>query len=1251
MATALRRPAVRSLTTAASASPKALALSRSASGPFSPGSAGFLRGTCSVSEEVDVLPFDSACDSRSVASSSKIRLGCTVGERRCFSSSAASSYAPHGAAAAVAVVVPSLAQPEREAVEEYELELESEGKVGRRSGSVSGGRQQLRRQWVGSPVRHAEEEEELLYAHEAQDLPARSQDWSADSSIPPSSSRGKGKARQIDDRDSLDGPESIALQATFYPTPLGLTIPPQLYLPTEAELLQAVEHLPDVYDLWRRALVSDTLGEALHVLSESALEDDMHNIIQRLPSVLLYLRLFHRIQSSADIKSALQLLQWNTFKSNYTTTSLSSRRASLIRQASKARLKWDVPHTAYALSVLLERALRDLKAVDLIPALLQHVLALTRRVELRYLALMQHSAKRTSVGTTHRHTRFLRRKGKDSRRRHLNAQLTQEHEAVQQLHLRLAKLLTYVQDQRALRAATSLIRHIGSRSPLWQNFAQRDTYSALETTWTGLDGVTFPRAEHEWRAPIRSLIRWRRRRKVLCRRLRLPLSSIYEPNYVARVCRVLLGSGATTLGSPSESTLELAVLLPPPLTERLDDKPSAYFVRDSQDVGSVLASSKWLDKDMVEQCLAYLRMIASHFPSTILLSASDLAVSLMTAVREQDADLAAILIHDLGEVARRSRSVEGTSFSPRPHSFEPSTATPINGLTDLLTAPFSLMDSFRSAQQNEGDLPAYLESGLFHYIDILARKEVEGGRKKLIDTQPFSQAVAKKLFERIARSHAQSRNAVKVHAQTMSRATTAKLQAKILTGGTMAKGMETLARDVRVPVQEVLACFRLDAFGRDVSVSQPRSADFTMDASGNGAAYGPALRGFALRGQYGAADVLFRAFVRRATTMPDAYPSLRLHPYILTFRWLAEVQRVQGFARVEAATDAKRSRVEARRALSDILMFIDVQVPEPSTSAKTHAQTVPTLDRKFVVKPSAKLMTSVVFSLSRDWGARRAAVATWLAMEKRWPQVARDAGYLQTLILTARAMCVRVSKRKRSASDDPSMISRRVFRQWLFSQYPELHPDAAGSPAAPTWIPEGSAPKGSLVKSGALARQGSSSPTPSSSHRSVDFNADMFHAYASLISSMLELRGDKKSSRPQSIAIDPNSNPTSAPAPYASQIPDPLADTQPTQSEFFLILAWMRALNIQPSNQTLCLFGGHLWRVYKRNHWVWPRGSRFEKQSAHTDRIQRRYEGMGPLNDWLAEWLEQRWPTGYEVSAYARYTHQVRKLPPSIWDI
>ncbi|KAK0552200.1 hypothetical protein OC845_001816 [Tilletia horrida] len=133
-----------------------------------------------------------------------------------------------------------------------------------------------------------------------------------------------------------------------------------------------------------------------------------------------------------------------------------------------------------------------------------------------------------------------------------------------------------------------------------------------------------------------------------------------------------------------------------------------------------------------------------------------------------------------------------------------------------------------------------------------------------------------------------------------------------------------------------------------------------------------------------------------------------------------------------------RTRGEARRALAEILSFIDVrasdfdQLPE---GIKTRAVAFPgcalpfelapilrylpsdkdhtsSSHRTNAVEPSPQLMTNIVYSLSKHWATHRAAIATWIAMERRWPLHVRENGMLNALVLSARSLAEAVSLRQ-----------------------------------------------------------------------------------------------------------------------------------------------------------------------------------------------------------------------------------------------
>ncbi|KAK0524444.1 hypothetical protein OC834_005538 [Tilletia horrida] len=1027
--------------------------------------------------------------------------------------------------------------------------------------------------------------------------------------------------------------------------------------------------------------------------------------------------------------------------------------------------KQNVLHVTSPLSALLPTTAEDLSPVD-IPGLLTQILSFVKELELQ-LATANRSQSRVLRAHTSSMPRIHGRQKKAmllnrfARPKHPSQELFED--IIQQLLLRFAYLLTCIPDDRARRAASILLRHAGNRSKLWPQLSSSDTRLSLPHSWTNAKGGTLRMKGRDARTPVHLFEQWQRRRRRLRRLLRLVPERIYSPEFIALLSRTLLGTSDTAWQDVPAGDTTLA---PDHSLGELDPVERARTGRTGprQHSNRLPAAdpSHWLNERLVQQCLAYLRILASHtaasgrssFPDqSAWLGIPELAIAMQVAVRRRNPAFSAELIEQLDAVLRGDMDfgshAEGAMVQANVERKSPtrtySSVKSVHLRTLLLrvspkrrkklleTFPASsrlkrvlastppprtidqerpirtsrgqrleqLLDSSRAsvlADRVSASSPAgqghprhldsviQLHSALFEQMNTTARKEMEAHRGHRSEAgQPLSQVVAKKLFLRLlnlqkaadARASAntglsQPQKAAQLpqgsNAQAAERNTAKPI---VLSDAVIAAGTEMLARDSKVPVEAVLACFRVDAYGRDLysgrAGEESAAVLGTIDASHLPTAYGLAIRGLALRGHFEASDALFRAFVRRSTTMGHVYSSLKFDSLILNFRWASEVRRVQNLSsaatqdeRQSHAIDAAAVAVEARSALGGMLGFVGVQDADFFTFAQPLNLVALPLQGKDAVRPSVKLLTSIVFSLSKHWTARWAAVGTWLALERRWPKIAHEKGFLQALLLSARAIKTggqKLSSQSAWTGDDPAIMARALFRHWLFRAHPELHPAASSSPVAPVWLPVGDVDKTDprsesgrytmLRKEAKRAQARAQTAGPSSilppattsveRRPSINFDAEVFHTYAQLLSSILAAPKPKR-----------KKGDLHAASPDAGS--DPLLSRGPSVTELILVLSWMRRLGIQPDQHTLCLVGVHLYRYYKWYGRPWPKGKRyFRSEDRSTDR-RKHFEGMGPLNDWLSEWVEDRWPTELEVHEYSRYMKEKRKSPPVVWD-
>lgn len=932
----------------------------------------------------------------------------------------------------------------------------------------------------------------------------------------------------------------------------------------------------------------------------------------------------------------------------------------------KARPRPSIERSAHALSTRLQETLIGPESAAFIPQLVDGVLALMAKYESQLVAFSASKHNRTALQSCQRRVQLMRR----SRitKMHTPAQLPRDRHALFSLVLQCAALLTQIDDTRARRAASRLLQRVGSHSGVWREALESDVNITSDQRWKGTSGgqrgtklqqhgakgkgkLVQPQIFNDQRDLLLAYSRWKRRRRRRLRLLRLRLDSMYKLDFLERLCRVLLG-----ISLPSQHANSHTAASPSPHSNE----------RNLPLVGS----SRWLDTRLMQRCLAYMRIITAQRNPTSRTDSihapvdpSVIIVGLLTSVRQRDADLARSLVEELDHI------MEDTSAA---HAGRPSTGSPPSSnsgpglgarLGDLLAVQASSVPtSSRKRAKDFNTLCSDVEVGLFRYIDEFARKEME--QLKSPSESPYPHRIAKNLFHRLLESHVRSRRPepLRTGPHQEDTAHSSKHQVLGLTTRTAAQGMETLARDASIPLEEVFSYFCIDQDGNDITV-ESRLYHVPLDVSRNAGAYGYAIRGFAMRGTFEASEILFRVFLRRAEVerrtraKTGVEPRLAFDAFILSFRWTAESLRIQHLSRSNAES-ALVTAEAAKKALAEVLKYLKVRPSrfEELKQPNDFTSMLQTRAKRWVL-PSAKLLTTIVFSLARRWGARRAAFSTWLALDRRWPVVARDSGFLQSLLLTARAIQnepyrAKSNERVRTlfVGGNPAATARRIFRRWLFAQHPELHPLAKGTPQPPSWLPHDHKEinlqhhRDFTIKA---YRHEEDAEPPARPPALLNFSAGLFHAYAHLLVSMIESRIEKRTGF-QPREFDCGADISS----YTNFRTGGLATAWASRTELVLVLAWMRRLQIQPSQQTLCLIGDQMRRYYHWHRLEWPAGERFDRRASHSATWMRRYEGMGPLNSWLSEWLEDRWPTDFEVQSYAKYRKQAEDSEPAtIWDI
>ncbi|KAE8211301.1 hypothetical protein CF327_g4941 [Tilletia walkeri] len=964
---------------------------------------------------------------------------------------------------------------------------------------------------------------------------------------------GKGKARLIDDDDD-DQPSWLkAEDPQFQPMPIEHTAQPLLYLPSRRELVDAISKDHQGFrSAWVKAFKQSTFKDALWVLRT---HPDSGDIFYQTPpglkklANLLFLRLLDSVGTAQDVQTALE----------YTRI-----------------FDQDVVYDAYALSVLLERALRDLKAAHLCQPLFEHIATLARRIEathqLHSVTLPRLAIRQTS------NPRFA------SKRRSINIQhnrrirQVRDTRVIQDLFLRLAFLLPNVRDERSSRTAHSLLYLVASQCRVPRRLLEPPSTSDA----------------HDWRAPRRiirmlhSLSRKRRRRT--------PLSN--PPELLARITRAFLGSSIFNTSPYSRAALDTTVFVPPALIPHL----SGTFLPRRRGFPSHLTYGRetgWLSCDLARTCVGLLSSLpVSAGAGRDRISVFDLQPLLMAAVRDEHLRWAKkalqhIMRLGLGLPSQddSSRLVSARASLPEQGFFRACATSAPKGQVDASDVESQIRQEARQAYQTF----------------VMLQKLDRNARWRLATSVPTSKSRT---------SYVQALNNV-IHQVISDNPILAPLitpsssnrrlipeqqqQQEPREGQiyhTAVHGIDVIAQSSQYHVHDILACFGIDHQGDELSDTLKRfqSEDHAFHISGlpknisqSPQAYVAAMRGLGKRGASRASDALFRALVRRASSGEPKYRLLRLDGTLLAQTWLGiqfSAQRMHGQGKSDSAI-SHFVKERADRILA--LMGLDVEGSRMSVNDCT-------LMRQIRVEPSTSLLAALIHGMTK-WDLNAfAGLDLFFKCRERWPDLPYDVRVLDSVLVTSQRLVLL----PRALAQQPSVLvdkALEIFRTHLLVQHPNLSDLTATS-----WRP---LQAGSTIRNGVAGKD--HEVTEQTGQRIVNFDNRIFDNYIALQSAKLRrILVECKRPIPHSVLR--------------------LVD------ELVLSLDWMRELGIQPKPSTFRLVFLPLKHVYRCENWPWPRGVQplVIRRPSGKERVIR--DGMGPLSAWLDEWVEGKLPNMRDVA-------------------
>ncbi|KAK0525668.1 hypothetical protein OC842_005431 [Tilletia horrida] len=850
------------------------------------------------------------------------------------------------------------------------------------------------------------------------------------------SAKRKGKARLLDE-DHAEAVISVCtnFRPQFMPAPTDFPTPRMLFVPPTSDLLLAVgkkdHHLRD---LWQQAIESASFSDALKYIAAVPFRASAPDRSLKDLRALVFLHLLHKVRSPQDALLAMKHLHL---------------------------VQHELVYHAHAVSVLLERSFRDLRAAHLAQPLYERVVHLVDRIHQQHLPFAI-AIPRPSVRL--KRSRVLgKRYENNSEARRARQRTVGQHLAGDVL-LRLALLLPHMSDERAMQTAVSLLYFMASRCRTSGTFDAR----------TG------------WNLP-------RRYRRFL-HRSKATRHSMFSHHFLIRITRALLGTSSSNLSRHARSALDFTILAPPALCSALHlHMDPSIRRRGLPNHLTFSRDTRWLSRSLAQLCLgilAYLPTVGSGQSSNIL--PFDLEALMLAAVRQNHVGrgndaLRKIIQLRWGNKVTSQRSSAGHSRpigdsitflsdedegAKETGGSEWSSHQAANALVLLTKINKSIRQVFNTSHpRSSRPHPAAYQDILDHVFHDAIKEDPAFAALSYV-----KDAVPPPLLE-----------------QDRGKINWAAFHSAV-------RGLEIVAQGHQIRVKNVLAWLDLDECGRDLAYkhSAPSSkmgSRVPERMSQVPQAYINALHGFSERGAIQACDAVFHAYLRRATYGGQTFSRLRLTSWFLERRW-ASVLRVAGEMDLKRKHRTAITALLAERA-NQIFALVDLRALPIVGKKNVEVLDVRSLTH-WHVEPSAALISGIVKGLSVWHLDAFAALRVFRGAEKRWPALCFDADMLLGLCMAAK----RLVSLPAGLPEQPWTLLKmalRTFRTHLFVQHPELR-----DMKAIFWLPwRADAQLSESDCSKTLGEVELNAPGP---HRVINFDRKLLKLYISLLSAIVRRR-------------------------------------------------------------------------------------------------------------------------------------------------
>jgi len=835
---------------------------------------------------------------------------------------------------------------------------------------------------------------------------------------------------------------------------------------------------------------------------------------------------------------------------------------------------------AHALSILLERGFRDLQAAHLARALVKHLIHLAHAIDAQHLprnvAFPRLSAQKMDSRWSTSRQRRARQRGRLARQQ-------QALRIVEDLLLRSATLLPHFYYVDAWRSAFSILDLVASRCRLPGNLVRVEESSS----------------EQRWQMPRHLLFLLRKSAR------RRPRKGCSFPShtyaFLARIARTLLGSTSFPRRPGSSRALDTSVLVPPPLTSRLF---KTYDSRQRLKSNHLRASQQWqwLDFDLAKACVGLLDFLRQGRWARVFggASAFDLECLLHSAIRSPGAPLAAEALDQVVTMRQRSDPVYTTTscdpFRP-PHQFFAQKRGRF-----LIPSPQHDHPKHKAHQGYQLFLTLHKLNGVLSHASTRADSARAAPQFEEIVKALLKQALDR---DRAPETFEPQSSRVGEDLLPFTASFGDGTERHWAAFKSASRGIEYLAQSLDTDVRQVLACFNLDHRGQD-TVMAPfmRARRGSRRLAEDPYAYISAMKGLSMRGAHEASDVLFQAFLRRVSVGRSAYPYLKLTAGLLSMRWECVVLAAAKMLSSNYPHLRISRFVQERAAQIGQLIGADFFPAAPGESTITMPALTPSQSKRLRVEPDANLLTHLVMGLSSWHHDAYAAVQLFFDLKRTWPQHCSSYFVLNSLLVAAQ----RLAPLPLTTDLQPLELLDQclsVVRETLFAQHPEVRYEQA-----PIWRP--TQPDSDVRPCTKRLRR---TPPKSTDLPFVNFSPDLLQNFIGLWAQKLHrMLGMSR-------------------APLHRDLLDEV-------TELVTVLAWMRALGLQPKEHALGVVLALIGQVYRAEGWLWESpnhsdepattvtvnsysGKRVVVQMANLRRA------FGPLAGWLAEWLEVD-PSGIE---------------------